>query len=161
MTRLSAVDGILAVAIAIFSGSLVISGQAIGQTSTAERDVMQPKFGPSPMFPKGAEAALIHGSPVKAGLVVIHLRYPANYRLPAHSHPVDWVVTVLSGTYYAGVGGDADPSKTLPVKAGEVVIERAGVSHYAFTRDEGVTLVATAVGPVGTVYVNPKEDPRK
>ena len=42
----------------------------------------------------------------------------ANYRIPAHFHPNDEQLTVLSGTFYVGMGDQLDESKAQEVPAG-------------------------------------------
>jgi anti-sigma factor ChrR (cupin superfamily) len=48
----------------------------------------------------------------------IRLKFPANYEIPAHWHPVVERVTVLSGTFHMGVGDKLDRSKTMAVTPG-------------------------------------------
>ena len=61
-----------------------------------------------PNLPKGSKIAVLYGDPSKEGLFVIQAKLPANYRIPAHSHPTDEVVTVLSGTL---ARPDGDPTR--------------------------------------------------
>ncbi len=35
------------------------------------------------------------------------------------------------------------------------------MNHFAETRDEPVIAECTAIGPTGTTFVNPADDPRK
>ena len=63
-----------------------------------------------PTVPKGAKLAVLYGDPDKDGLFVIRAKLPANYRIPAHSHPTDEVVTVLSGTLFVGMGDKLAPA---------------------------------------------------
>ena len=57
-----------------------------------------------PMLPPGASMAVIEGSFSKSGPFTVRLRFPANYRIPPHWHPVKVTVTVLSGTFNMGFG---------------------------------------------------------
>ena len=61
------------------------------------------KDGP-PSLPKGAQMALLYGDPSKDGIFVMRLKFPANYKIPAHTHPTDEVVTVISGEFSIGMG---------------------------------------------------------
>src|SRR5262245_65167948 len=71
-----------------------------GHTSVSPQDI---KWGPAPaMLPPGAEAAVLFGDPSKEGLFVLRVRFPAGYSVAPHRHPVDEVVTVISGTFSVG-----------------------------------------------------------
>lgn len=119
------------------------------------------KWMPFGLYPSGAEVAVLHGVPNKPGLLVVRIKYPANYRLPPHKHDVDFVVTVLSGTYYSGIGDRPDPAAFKALGPGGTVVEPAGVAHFAETRGEPVIVQATGVSPGATSFVNPADDPRK
>ena len=57
-----------------------------------------------PVLPKGAMIAVMAGDPAATGLVAVRLKMPAGYTIPAHWHPTDEQVTVLSGTFSIGMG---------------------------------------------------------
>lgn len=54
---------------------------------------------------------MLEGDPMKAGLFTIRIQLPANYKIPAHWHPADEHVTVISGTFYMGMGNKLDEPK--------------------------------------------------
>ena len=57
------------------------------------------KWGPAPPnIPAGAQIAVLAGNPASDGPYVVRLKMPANYKVPAHYHPKDETVTVISGT---------------------------------------------------------------
>ena len=89
------------------------------------------------------------------------LRMPANYRIPAHWHPAIEHVTVLSGTFYMGVGEAIDTSKGLAVAAGGFVVMQTKTPHFAYTMNEPAEIQLHGVGPWGVTYLNPADDPRK
>ena len=66
------------------------------------------------VLPPGAEAAVLFGDPSKEGLFALRLKLPAGYRVPPHTHPVDEVVTVVSGTFSLGMGETADRAVPSP-----------------------------------------------
>ncbi len=90
----------------------------------------------------------------------VRIRFPANYKLPAHWHPAVERVTVLSGTFYMGVGDELDAQKTTPLASGSIAIMQPKTNHFAWTKEETVVQL-NGVGPWGVTYVNPKDDPRK
>ena len=63
-------------------------------------------WGPAPpIFPPGAQFAVVQGDPSVAGQIfTVRLRFPNGYILPPHTHPSDEHVTVLKGTFLFGVG---------------------------------------------------------
>ena len=58
-----------------------------------------------PMVPPGAKMAVLSGNPAGDSLYTVRVKMPANYRIPAHSHPKDEHVMVLSGSLSMGAGG--------------------------------------------------------
>jgi quercetin dioxygenase-like cupin family protein len=112
-----------------------------------------------PALPKGAKAAVLYGDPAKAGLFVMRVKFPANYKIPAHWHPADEIVTVLSGTFFMGHGDKLDTSAGKPLAAGAFVSMPAKMHHFAYTKRETVLQLST-VGPWGITYIDPADDPR-
>ncbi|HYI72863.1 MAG TPA: cupin domain-containing protein [Skermanella sp.] len=114
----------------------------------------------SPAIPKGAEAAVLSGDPSKEGPFVLRLKFPGNYKIAPHTHPVTEAVTVISGTFNIGSGEIADKGKTQTLPAGSFYSYSPGMAHYAYTEEETVIQLST-VGPWALTYVNPKDDPRQ
>ena len=119
------------------------------------------KWGPAPAsFPKGAEAAVVSGDPFGSGLYVVRLRMPANYEIPAHSHPTSEFVTVLSGTLHIGMGDKLDRKGGQALGPGGFAEAPAGMHHYAWTSAPTIIQVH-GQGPLAITYVNPDDDPSK
>jgi quercetin dioxygenase-like cupin family protein len=119
------------------------------------------KWGPAPeVLPPGAEAAVLFGDPTKEGLFVLRLKVPADYAVPPHMHPVDEVVTVISGTFKLGMGETADENAATAFPAGSLFALPPGTAHFAYTDEETVVQISTN-GPWGLNYINPEDDPRK
>ena len=114
-----------------------------------------------PNLPKGAKLAVLYGDPAKEGLLfVIRVKLPANYKIAAHSHPTDEVVTVLSGTFLVGMGDKLAPASAKAFPAGSVIVAPAKTNHFALTKQPTVIEVS-AMGPFALTYVNPADDPSK
>ena len=111
-------------------------------------------------LPAGAKIAVIEGPMNEAVPFTARLKLPADYKIPAHSHPVIEHVTVISGTFNMGTGDKLDPSKTKPLAAGSVAIMQPKTTHFAWTKDETIIQIH-GVGPWAINYVNPADDPRK
>src|SRR4029078_12381715 len=77
------------------------------------------KWGPAPPnIPPGAQLAVVAGDPSKEGLFTIRLKMPANFKVPAHHHPTDEFVTVISGDFRVGLGDKLDMDKGQSLKHG-------------------------------------------
>ncbi len=121
------------------------------------------KFGPAPPFlPPGAQLAVLSGNPMGAGAYAVRVRFPANYAIPAHSHPTDENVVVTRGSVTFGMGDKlsktATGNKTLNV--GGYALMPTNMNHYAYAGSEGADIVLYGQGPVEFKYVNPADDPR-
>ena len=90
----------------------------------------------------------------------VRLKLPANYRIPAHSHPAIEHVTVISGKFNMGTGDKLDDSKTTALLPGSVAIMQVGTNHFAWTSEETIVQLH-GIGPWDVKYVNPADDPRK
>jgi quercetin dioxygenase-like cupin family protein len=111
-------------------------------------------------YGKGALLAVIKGDPTKEGMYVVRLKVPAGFKIPAHTHPNDENVTVLSGTFNIGTGDKLDQAKGMSIKAGGYSYVAKGMRHYAWFPEETV-IQLHGMGPQGITYVDPADDPRK
>ncbi|WP_230534388.1 cupin domain-containing protein [Microvirga roseola] len=117
------------------------------------------KDGP-PSLPKGAQMSVLYGDPSKEGMFVMRLKFPANYRIPPHTHTTDEIVTVIDGEFNIGMGAQFDPAKTKAITTGGVIAMPPGTQHFVQTNRETTVQLSTR-GPWGIAYVNPADDPRK
>jgi quercetin dioxygenase-like cupin family protein len=148
--------------------TLVLVGGFCGvnEAQTHDQVIQAPQeaqWGPAPpILPAGAKIAILAGDPTKAVPYTIRLKFPANYSIPAHSHPTDEHVVVVSGALTFGMGDklvrDASANKTLT--SGGFALMPAGMNHYAYTTAQETTIVLYGQGPVEFKYVNPTDDPR-
>jgi quercetin dioxygenase-like cupin family protein len=118
------------------------------------------QWGPAPaVFPPGAQFALMQGDPSKAGEpFTVRLRFPDGYVVPPHTHPTEEDVTVLSGTFLAGMGASVVESDLRPFGRGDFAAIPANHAHYAKARGETIVQVS-AIGPFTLTYVNPDGTP--
>ena len=110
---------------------------------------------------KGLQTLIITGDAKSNGLYTIMFKLPPNTKIPPHSHPDVRSCFVLSGTWYFAYGDTRDESQLKVLPAGSFYTEPAGANHFAETRDEPMVAECTAIGPTGTTFVNPADDPRK
>ena len=114
-----------------------------------------------PSLPKGAQLAAIEGPMNEAVPFTIRLKFPADYRIPAHWHPAVERVTVLSGEFHMGVGDRLDEKKGHPLGVGDVMLLQPKTNHFAYTTTMEAVVQLHGTGPWGITYVNPDDDPRK
>jgi quercetin dioxygenase-like cupin family protein len=154
-------SGCIAMAFALASvvGTHTFAGEA-GESAHILLTPSDVKWGePPPMLPPGSKMAVLYGDPAKAGMFVIRAKMPAGYKIPAHSHPGDETVTVLSGIFMMGMGDKLDPKVAKPLPVGSFAMMPAKSNHFAFAKTASVVQVV-AMGPLAFDYVNPGEDPR-
>ena len=149
------------------TAAAILTGGAFTAAHEPQHAVVQQareaQWGPAPpMLPPGAQIAVLAGDPTKAAPYTVRLKFPPNYAVPAHSHPTDENVVVVTGTLTLGMGDalvkTAPGNKTLT--PGGYALAGAGMNHYAFTGAQPTTIVLYGVGPVEFKYVNPSDDPR-
>jgi quercetin dioxygenase-like cupin family protein len=121
------------------------------------------QWGPAPpLLPPGAQIAVLAGDPTKSVPYAVRLKFPANYAIPAHSHPTDEHVVVVTGALTFGMGEKltkgAPANKTLAT--GGFALMPANMNHFAYTAGEETTIVLYGQGPVEFKYVNRADDPR-
>ncbi len=118
------------------------------------------KWGPAPpSLPPGAMAAVLDGDPAAPGIFTLRLKMPPGYKIPAHSHPADEHVTVISGSLYMGLGDKLDPAITTMLLPHSFAVMKQGTHHFAMSKGECIVQLH-GMGPWGINYVNPADDPR-
>jgi len=154
-------------ALAIAAAALLWGGSNSAVQAQSHIHVIQTakeaKWGPAPpLLPAGAQIAVLAGNPTTQGPYTIRLKFPANYSIPAHSHPTDEHVVVTSGALTFGMGDKltkgAATNKTLAT--GGFALMPANMNHFAYTTAQETTIVLYGEGPVEFKYVNPTDDPR-
>ena len=127
-------------------------------TAAPQQDI---QWGPAPpIFPKGAQMALLQGDPGSANEFTVRLRFPNGYKIPPHTHPTIENVTVLKGTFLAGMGEQFVESNMKAFGRDGFASIPANHAHYAMARGETIVQVH-AIGPFQLTYVNPADDPTK
>ena len=97
-----------------------------------------------PSLPPGAKIAVIEGPLSEPVPFTFRVKLPANYKIPAHSHPASERVTVLSGTFNIGAGDTFDQAKTKALPAGSISIMEANTNHFAWTTESVSKKFSTA-----------------
>jgi hypothetical protein len=94
---------------------------------------------PFPAFPSGVRLAVLVGEP---------------------SRPGPYVVRVMSGVFYIGLGEEFDGDKVQACPPGCVVILPGDTAHFHWAKSGEYVTQVTAIGPLGLEYMNSKDDPR-
>ena len=105
-----------------------------------------------PMLPPGARMAVIEGAFSKPGPFTVRLKFPANYQIPAHWHPIKVTVTVISGTFNMGLGETLDTTKGKALPAGSIFEMPAQIHHFGWTNEETI-IQEHGTGPVSVHYL--------
>jgi quercetin dioxygenase-like cupin family protein len=140
------------------AGTASASSSIAGAPAASKAPDLQ--WGPSPpVFPAGAQMAVLQGNPGTASLFTVRLRFPNGYKIAPHTHPTDEHVTVIKGTFLVGMGASVDRKSMLTLHSGGFATAPANHAHYAVA--EGQTEVQVhAMGPFAMTYVNPADDPQ-
>jgi quercetin dioxygenase-like cupin family protein len=154
---------LLAIAILYFSVPAFAAGdQKIDRFTADAYEILNPaelQWADEPSLPKGAKVALFAGKPDAAGVFMAYLKFPANYTIPAHTHPYAELITVLQGRVGNGIGEKFDRDKGDMLEAGSSFTLPANRAHYLWN-DEEVVVLLVATGPWNITYTDPKDDPR-
>jgi quercetin dioxygenase-like cupin family protein len=133
----------------------LVAGAAPAQAKMARLKWMA---GP-PGLPSGSTFAVVSGDPGKPSPFVIRARFPAGYAVPAHHHPADERVAVLSGRLGYGMSDKLDKAKAKTLTAGHHVVMKADMNHWVYVRGP-TTIQVSGKGPFQITYADPKNDPR-
>jgi quercetin dioxygenase-like cupin family protein len=152
----------------VTTAAAILCGGLMAQTHAQSMGVVQTlkeaKWGPAPpMLPAGAQIAIVSGDPTKPAPYTVRLKFPAHYAVPAHSHPTDENVAVVSGAFTLGMGDKLDKQAkgNATLGPGGCALAPSGMNHYAFTGAQETTILLYGIGPVEFKYANPSDDPRK
>ncbi|PYO01867.1 MAG: cupin [Candidatus Rokuibacteriota bacterium] len=105
------------------------------------------------MLPPGASMAVIEGSFSKPGPFTVRLKFPANYRIPPHWHPIKVTVTVISGTFNMGFGDELDTGKGKSLPAASIFEMPAKIHHFGWTTEETI-IQEHGIGPLSVHYLD-------
>jgi len=156
---------IASTAFAVTLVGVMIGGITVGASQSWAMDMFPDtsdlKWGAAPSsLPKGVQMAVLSGDPSKDGPFVLRLKMPDSYVVPAHHHPTAENVTVVSGSFHAGMGDKVDKSKATEFKPGGFASLPANMNHFAWATTETVVQVH-GNGPFVIVYADPADDPSK
>jgi quercetin dioxygenase-like cupin family protein len=109
----------------------------------------------------GAKLAVLQGDPGKEGLFVYRFKFPANFKVPPHVHKAGENVTVLSGTFFVGLGEKFDQGSGKELPVGGFIAIPPKHPHFAWAGPQETIVQVHGIGPTDITFVNPADDPRK
>ena len=112
------------------------------------------------VLPKGAEIAVLLGDPAAEASYVVRLKLPAGYVLPPHHHPSAEYITVLSGSFSAGMGNKLNRKQAHTFRPGGFVAVPANANHYCWANTASVIQIH-GTGPFAIMYVKPSDNPSR
>ena len=120
---------------------------AASSVTAAEASADPKAFRVVPLRPMTGDVEMLFGHPDTVGRpFVMRIRELPGTMVPPHSHPVDEHLTVVSGTWYFGVGERFDSMALRKLEVGAYAFAPAGTTMFAYSPDGGVVQVH-GVGP--------------
>ena len=107
----------------------------------------------------GLSMAIIEGNPAEEGFYIVRAHFAPGILSAPHYHPNDRFITVLSGTWWTGIGSKHDEESLVPLQAGSYMKHPAGAAHYDGSMNEEVVVEIKGMGPAPLVYVDEKGQP--
>jgi quercetin dioxygenase-like cupin family protein len=109
----------------------------------------------------GLWLAVVSGSPNTEGSpFVIRLKLADGAKVAPHWHPVDEHLTVVTGTFYMGMGEKFNESMAKEMLAGSYGLMPKEMRHFAWAKGETIVQIH-GIGPFKTYWVEPVEEGNK
>ena len=105
------------------------------------------KWEPCPSFlPKSCKMAVLEGHPKKSDFFTVRFKTEGDFIMPAHTHPKDERVTVMSGSVAVGFGMDAKLEKAQVFRLGDYYVNARNEIHTVWGIEPGVIQIS-GIGP--------------
>ena len=101
----------------------------------------------------GTSLVLLEGDPQSEGFYIQRLKFPPGSVRTPHYQDRDRYVTVISGTWYAGIGENVDRENAEALGPGSYMKHPANGVHYDGAKDEEVVVEIKGMGPVRTIFL--------
>ena len=116
---------------------------------------------PFPAFPPSVRMAILVGEPAQSGTYLIRVKALPGAKLMPHRHPEDRIYTVISGVFYIGLGERFDADRLQAYPPGSIIVLPGDTWHFHWAKSGEYVTQITAIGPLGLVYKDEKDDPRQ
>ncbi|WP_027713930.1 cupin domain-containing protein [Desulfuromonas sp. TF] len=153
--------------VALSALAVTLAGGALAQTHEGEKGMPghvmvtpeQVQWSDAPSIGPGVKIAVLEGTMKDDSPFTALIKFPADFKVPVHTHPVMERVTVLSGNFYLGIGDEFDRARAETLTPGSVALMPPGVAMFAYTEGEESVIQLHGTGPWGITYLNPDESP--
>ncbi|SCY36296.1 cupin domain-containing protein [Microvirga guangxiensis] len=151
---------LLSVALVAFSGAAWAQDtQQLQEPVVVQSEKLS--WTPNRSLPKGVVSTSLLGESNKPGIYVRRHKFPANYRIPPHTHPDMEMVTVISGSLGVAKGEKYSMEPAAMLTAGGFFAMPAKTTHVVWTGPEETVIEVHSTSPTNIDYANPADDPRK
>jgi len=99
-----------------------------------------------PNLPNACEIAVLEGSPKSADLFTVRFKLGKTFLMPAHTHPKDERVTILSGKVAVAFGKEAKRKDAKVFGPGDYYVNSRGAIHTVWGVEDSI-LQITGIGP--------------
>src|SRR5258708_2091091 len=89
-------------------------------------------------LPSVVQMTVLRGDPFKAGLFSVRLRIPDGGKVAPHWHPTDEHITVLQGTFAAGMGDKLESAALHDFPTGSYILMPKSMHHCAVAKGETI-----------------------
>jgi quercetin dioxygenase-like cupin family protein len=143
-----------------WAAGLLMAASIVGSARAEDPAIRTIEPGSLPLTPQpaGPSSAYVIGSTQQHGLYVITALYPFGLKSKPHVHPDQRIMTVISGTFYAGTGDHFDENRVRALKPGSILIIPPNTLHWGWARDGDVVVQEVGVGPTGTIFPSSAPD---
>jgi len=107
----------------------------------------------------GETRAKLYGDPEKPGPYAILYKWEPGHHSKPHSHSIDRLGYVISGTWWMSDARAEDSNTLYPVPAGSFVTHKAGQVHWDGAVDSTALVLVTGMGPINTARLSPETKP--
>jgi quercetin dioxygenase-like cupin family protein len=105
--------------------------------------------------------AVVSGSPNAEGAsFVIRIKLADGVKIAPHWHPMDEHITVVTGTFYMGMGEKFNESLATEMPAGSYGLMPKEMRHFAWAKGETIIQIH-GIGPFKTYWVESVEERNK
>jgi quercetin dioxygenase-like cupin family protein len=109
----------------------------------------------------GQWLAVVSGSPNTEGAsFVIRIKLADGVKIAPHWHPMDEHVTVVTGTFYMGMGEKFNESLATEMPTGSYGLMPKEMRHFAWAKGETIIQIH-GIGPFKTYWVESVEERNK
>lgn len=158
MRNISLVAAIIAASIySVYAKDDMKAAQTGGPVRVAPSEL---KWENAAALPSGAQMAVLEGAPSKAGPFTIRVKMPADFKVPAHTHPIEERLTVIEGTFRYGDGERFDEKTLKDYPAGSYLVIPKNQAHFGGSK-RGAVIQIIGNGPWDIHYLDQQEDPRR